>query len=91
MSDIESLSSIDMLIVDGPPQATQALARYPALPLLFSRLNDTAIIVLDDFNSTAQQEIVKMWIQEFNLTKLKIIQDMKGTIVLCKSSHPTDK
>jgi len=39
---------IEMLIVDGPPGATQHLARYPALPLLRENLSDDCIVILDD-------------------------------------------
>ena len=41
-------AEIDMLAIDGPPQATRALARYPAGPALFGRLAPGAAVFLDD-------------------------------------------
>ena len=35
--------TIDLLIIDGPPVKTNQLARYPALPLLFSKLSKACL------------------------------------------------
>jgi len=59
--------SIDMLIVDGPPEQTNPMARYPALPLLWDRMSDGAVILMDDADRPDEQEIIRRWKAEFDL------------------------
>ncbi len=54
---------IDLLIIDGPPGATQNLARYPAIPLLHKYFSDNVIILLDDANRPDEIIIVEKWIE----------------------------
>ena len=61
------LSQIDLLIVDGPPGSTGPLARYPALPLLRSRLSSPAVIILDDTSRPAEQDVIARWREEFGI------------------------
>jgi predicted O-methyltransferase YrrM len=82
MKQLQNLKSIDMLIIDGPPDRTQRLARYPALPILFSLLSDDAVILLDDANRPDETEIVKRWIKDFHDFSLEIIDTEKGTAIL---------
>jgi len=55
---------IDLLLVDGPPHSTNPIARYPALPLLLSRLSDGAVVVLDDAARSSERAIVERWLNE---------------------------
>jgi predicted O-methyltransferase YrrM len=57
--------SIDMLIVDGPPLKSHALARYPALPMLWERLSDGAVILMDDTDRADETQILKRWAAEY--------------------------
>lgn len=57
--------AIDLLVIDGPPQATRALARYPAAPLLFPRLNAGAQVFLDDAARADELAILQRWQGEF--------------------------
>ncbi|MDN5744086.1 MAG: class I SAM-dependent methyltransferase [Nocardioidaceae bacterium] len=57
----QDLSSIELLLVDGPPGDVGPLARYPALPLLHDRLAPNVRIVLDDFAREAEQEVLQRW------------------------------
>src|SRR5690606_2577907 len=59
--DLESLGMIDLLVVDGPPEATGELARYPALPVLHAHLAPGARILLDDANRPAESAAVHAW------------------------------
>ena len=52
---------IDLLIVDGPPGHTGKLARFPALPLLLSKLSPGATIFLDDSAREDERETVRLW------------------------------
>lgn len=55
------LSDIDLVIVDGPPEATGEAARYPALPALLDRLAPGAVIVVDDAGREAETQMVVRW------------------------------
>ncbi len=82
-----SVPGLDMLIVDGPIGSLQRKARYPALPLLYEKLNPGATIFLDDYNRPEEQELVADWLREF--PGLSLIREMpaeKGAAVLRKGS-----
>lgn len=55
----------DLLVVDGPPEATNPLARYPALPVLSERLSDNIAIFLDDADRPDETEMLAKWKAEF--------------------------
>ena len=59
------ISSIDMLVIDGPPQDTNPCARYPAGPLLFKRLNEASRAFLDDAGRPDEQQTIQLWLGEF--------------------------
>ena len=93
---LEDVTSIDMVIVDGPPGNIQRLARYPALPLLADRLSDKAVVVLDDCFRHAEKEIVARWLRDYPGFTDQTIGTEKGTVILRKSEkapisrRPTD-
>lgn len=59
------LRDVDLLLIDGPPGSTGALARYPALPMLSASLSPRALIVLDDANRPQEKEVADRWRKEF--------------------------
>ena len=59
------VAEIDLLVIDGPPQATREMARYPAGPLLFPRLSADATVFLDDAARSGEQAILRRWQSEF--------------------------
>jgi predicted O-methyltransferase YrrM len=61
--EFASTDKIDLLIVDGPPRATQNLARYPAIPILYKYFSDNVIILLDDTNRPDEIIIIEKWIE----------------------------
>ncbi|SEE23722.1 class I SAM-dependent methyltransferase [Jiangella alba] len=61
---IQDLAGIDLLLVDGPPRASGPRARYPAVPLLGSRLAPVARVVLDDVDRPEEQEAAEAWLAE---------------------------
>lgn len=82
--DIQSLAaidSIDLLIIDGPPYNLQALARYPALPLLYNKLHNTTMILMDDTNRQDEQIIIAEWKASYNLNVEKYPLE-KGAVLL---------
>ena len=87
LSRAEHLSqAIDMLVVDGPPGGLQHLSRYPALPLLYSRLSSTAVVLVDDADRPDEVEMVRRWGAEFPDVKSRHLSHSKGTEVLCRGA-----
>jgi len=75
-------SPIDMLIVDGPPGYTQQLARYPALPFLYNRLNRDAVVLMDDGARPDEKKIVEIWEKEFPELDSQYMPLEKGLYIL---------
>jgi hypothetical protein len=61
----EDLHEIGLLLVDGPPRTTGALARYPAGPLLFPRCAANGVVVLDDADRPDERAIGDRWSKEW--------------------------
>lgn len=83
--DISSLPAdiaIDMLVIDGPPQATRKLARYPAAPLLVPKLAAQAHIFLDDAARNDEMAILQRWQDEFPALQQSTRACEKGCAVL---------
>lgn len=83
LKDLENVTGIDMIIVDGPPRRLQPLARYPILPLLKGKLSSRCVFVLDDANRPEEQETANRWKKEGGLRSDWHELD-KGAIVLQK-------
>ncbi|MBV9576793.1 MAG: class I SAM-dependent methyltransferase [Gammaproteobacteria bacterium] len=82
--DLDILTSIDMLIVDGPPRPTCHLARYSILPLFYERLSPQAIILLDDTHREDEKIITERWLKEFPEFKAHYFSTQKGAILFHK-------
>lgn len=52
---------LDLLLVDGPPAATNHHARYPALARLRDYCNESTLVLLDDAGREEEQEILGRW------------------------------
>ncbi len=87
ISALNDLPPINLLVVDGPPEKTQRYARYPALPLLFSRLSEGAIILVDDFMRDDEYAAVNRWLDEFSLEVVGTFANEKGAVILRKVSR----
>jgi len=85
---VPSTEPIELLFVDGPHGLTQKGARYPALPVLSSRLAADCVIVLDDGARADETAIAERWSREFGL-KSDYLPLEKGAYVLtrCTSVH----
>jgi predicted O-methyltransferase YrrM len=73
---------IDLIVIDGPPQALRPLARYPAGPLLFGRLRAGAAVFLDDADRPGEQAILARWNAEFPALRQSSRRCEKGCAVL---------
>jgi predicted O-methyltransferase YrrM len=73
---------IDMIAIDGPPQATRRLARYPAGPALFARLAPNAAVFLDDARRPDEQAILRRWAEEYPELHQHLLNCEKGAAML---------
>ncbi len=69
---------IDALFVDGPPQGTGVLARYPALPLLRDRMARGGVILVDDGDRPDEREMVRRWVAENDGLRAEHVPLTKG-------------
>jgi len=66
LSDLPKELVIDLLVVDGPPDTTQPLARYPAVPLLFELFGKDVRVILDDGARNDERRTAERWAVEHN-------------------------
>lgn len=81
---LPSALAIDMLVIDGPPQATRSLARYPAGPQLFGQLAPGASVFLDDAARPDEQAILQRWQHDHPELRLSLLPCEKGCAVLVR-------
>jgi predicted O-methyltransferase YrrM len=81
VADLAIDGKVDALIVDGPPFYASELARYPAGPMLFDRLQDGGAIILDDADRRAEREIVDRWSRRYpKMVPMKLDACEKGCL-----------
>lgn len=73
---------INMLVIDGPSGFIQRHSRYPALPVLFDRLADGCVVIMDDAGREDEKAIVNMWQSEFPLIEHDYIDLERGCSIL---------
>jgi predicted O-methyltransferase YrrM len=83
---LEFEEKIDMLIVDGPPERTEKMARYPAVPVLYRQLSKNAVILVDDARGNDLQEAVKQWQESYPDLKVSTAKAEKGMVILRRTS-----
>ncbi len=74
--------SVNLLVVDGPPGYIDPQARYPALPMLWHKLSDDAVVMLDDAKRDAEKAIIKRWRGKYPLLSEEYLDTAKGTSIL---------
>jgi predicted O-methyltransferase YrrM len=79
---LDGVGRVDLLFVDGPPAATSALVREPAVPAVLDRLQDGAIVVLDDTNRSDERTIVDRWTGIAGVTTLRVERRLGRATVL---------
>lgn len=62
--EIRDLDRVDLLVIDGPPEALGSL-RGGAMTLLSDRLSDGAHVFLDDVNRRAEKQLVQRWLNYY--------------------------
>jgi predicted O-methyltransferase YrrM len=81
---VQQLERIDLLIVDGPPQATDrtGLPRYPALPSFQDRLTAGAIVFVDDAYRDAERQMLDRWSREEEGWTVRVLKTSRGTALV---------
>lgn len=69
---VKSLKVIDLLVVDGPPEATGRSARYPAVPHFRTRLAPGCTVLLDDARRPDEKATAEIWSRDDGLS-LKLL------------------
>jgi len=85
MEGVKPGGQIDLMIVDGPPGVTQYMARYPALPLMYSNLSSNAIIVLDDGGREDEKKIIERYLTEYPSFDFRYIDLEKGAFLMTRT------
>jgi len=82
MSQLADIVDIDLMLVDGPPQydSPSEMARYPALPLMQTKLNPNAIILVDDADREQDKQMCLRWEEEFPLELLRYYEQSWGDV-----------
>lgn len=86
LSDIPD--DINLLFVDGPVGGKGSKIRYPALGVFKERLAKDAVLLLDDYIRTDEQEIAKLWLEQLPGYELIELPAEKGFAVLKPSNSP---
>lgn len=73
LSKVSLPERIDLLVVDGPPDTVQPLARYPAVPLLADRLASGARVLLDDGSRPDERTTAQRWAAECPGSELEFL------------------
>lgn len=73
---------IDLLLVDGPPDTVQPMARYPAIPLLRNRLAPGARVLLDDGARPDEREAARRWKERIPGSDLRYVHVEGGAWLL---------
>ena len=75
-----------MLVIDGPSGFIQPLSRYPALPMLYDRLAQDAVIYLDDAARPDEREIATLWLDTFPEFEYEYVEAERGCTILRRRS-----
>jgi hypothetical protein len=79
--DLFEANSIDLLVVDGPPEHLNAQARFPAVPVLEPYLSESCVILMDDGNRSDERAIARHWAETLDAS-IQHIPNNKGAWVL---------
>ena len=85
---LKQAGGIDLIIVDGPPQALDpnGMPRYPALPAFLAQLSPQAMIYVDDAKRPQEQAMIARWLQENPGFKSRMLETVPGTCLLKRNA-----
>ena len=71
------MEKIDLLLVDAPP-AVAPLTRLPAIPMLYEKLSDKAVILLDDGNRPGEKQVIQHWLTAYPDLEAELLVSASG-------------
>ncbi|MCU0319488.1 MAG: class I SAM-dependent methyltransferase [Flavobacteriales bacterium] len=78
LRDLHLPGPIDLVVIDGPPENIQSMARYPAVPLLERWFGKRTTVVLDDGGRPDETAIAERWAKEFKAAEHTYLYLEKG-------------
>ena len=81
-SKLQDLKEIDFLFIDGPPGSKDDAARFPALPVLGSKLSKNAVVVIDDTKRSGEKTLAESFANALPNHRLRFLDHEKGTAVI---------
>ena len=81
-SKLQDLKEIDFLFIDGPPGSKDDAARFPALPVLGSKLSKNAVVVIDDTKRSGEKTLAESFASALPNHKLRFLDHEKGTAII---------
>lgn len=63
---------VDVIVADGPTGRDGVLSRIGALPHFFDRLSERGAVFLDDTTRPEEQEICKVWREQYAVTETSV-------------------
>jgi predicted O-methyltransferase YrrM len=81
-ASLKGLEKIDLLVIDGPPSATNPDARFPALENLLPLLSPKATIILDDANRADERKLADAFLAAMPNHRLRFLHHEKGTAII---------
>jgi predicted O-methyltransferase YrrM len=85
-SVLADVDSCDLLFVDGPPGVLGPASRYPALPVLGSRITMGGQVVVDDYAREDEHAMVDRWVTGMPGWTLRHHALEKGAAVLTRTA-----
>lgn len=77
----------ELLVIDGPPEVSGDLSRYPALHVLMEYADANAIILVDDATRSDMQLTTALWKNAFPGWHFKYAPTLHGTLIIESASH----
>lgn len=81
-ASLKGITKIELLVIDGPPSATNPDARFPALENLLPLLSPKATIVLDDANRADERKLADAFLAALPSHRLRFLHHEKGTAII---------
>lgn len=85
LEGLEIPESIDLLVVDGPPEKVTPCVRYPAVPVLKEKLSKHAVIVLHDTHRKDETAIIHAWKELLPEASVEWKRTDKGIAILTRN------
>ena len=85
VSSLDNYSGIDMVVVDGPPFYLQKYSRYPVVPLLYDKMSDYSVLMLDDGIRQEEKDIAEIWSDDYKDISTEYLDLISGAILATRN------